>query len=104
MFSIIIPTFNNLNYVKILLSSLKKNSSQDHEIIFHVNEGSDGTLDYLNKNNLKYTFSKANVGLCTATNIAASKSFCLNFEYNVCSNFCSIIIKINFFIRICIFF
>ena len=74
MFSIIIPTFNNLNYVKILLSSLKKNSAQDHEIIFHVNEGSDGTLDYLNKNNLKYTFSKSNVGLCTATNLAASKS------------------------------
>ena len=46
MFSIIIPTFNNLNYVKILLSSLKKNSAQNHEIIFHVNEGSDGTLDY----------------------------------------------------------
>jgi len=74
MFSIIIPTFNNLDYVKILLSSLKKNSTQDHEIIFHVNEGSDGTLDYLNKNNLKYTFSKSNVGLCTATNLAASKS------------------------------
>ena len=74
MFSIIIPTFNNLNYVKILLSSLKKNSAQNHEIIFHVNEGSDGTLDYLNKNNLKYTFSKNNVGLCTATNLAASKS------------------------------
>ena len=74
MFSIIIPTFNNLNYVKILLSSLKKNSAQNHEIIFHVNEGSDGTLDYLNKNNLKYTFSKSNVGLCTATNLAASKS------------------------------
>ena len=74
MFSIIIPTFNNLDYVKILLSSLKKNSTQNHEIIFHVNEGSDGTLDYLNKNNLKYTFSKSNVGLCTATNLAASKS------------------------------
>ena len=74
MFSIIIPTFNNLNYVKILLSSLKKNSSLSHEIIFHVNEGSDGTLDYLNKNNFKYTFSKNNVGLCTATNLAVSKA------------------------------
>ena len=74
MFSIIIPTFNNLNYVKILLSSLKKNSAHNHEIIFHVNEGSDGTLDYLNTNNLKYTFSKSNVGLCTGANLAASKS------------------------------
>ena len=50
MFSIIIPTFNNLDYVKILLLSLKKNSTLNHEIIFHVNEGSDGTINFLNKN------------------------------------------------------
>ncbi len=74
MFSIIIPTFNNLDYVKILLLSLKKNSTLNHEIIFHVNEGSDGTINFLNKNNYKYTFSKKNLGLCTGTNLAASKA------------------------------
>ena len=44
MFSII-PTFNNLDYLKLCLDSIKKNSEYNHEIIVHVNDGSDGTLD-----------------------------------------------------------
>jgi len=47
--SIIIPTFNNLNYLKLFLSSIKNNSSFKHEIILHINEGSDGTLEYAKK-------------------------------------------------------
>ena len=50
MFSIIIPTYNNIEYLKLCLRSLKKNSFFDNEIIIHVNEGIDGTLDYLKKN------------------------------------------------------
>ena len=49
MFSILIPTFNNLNYLKICIESLTKNSNFNHEIIVHVNEGTDGTIEYLNK-------------------------------------------------------
>ena len=49
MFSIIIPTYNNLSYLKLCLDSLKKNSNQKHEIILHVNDGSDGTLDFIKK-------------------------------------------------------
>ena len=45
MFSILIPSFNNLNYLKTCIKSLKKNSKFDHQLIVHVNEGSDGTLD-----------------------------------------------------------
>jgi len=74
MFSIIIPTFNNLEYLKLCLRSLKKNSSYNNEIIIHVNEGSDGSLDFVTKNNLIHTYSKNNVGLCTAVNTAAKKS------------------------------
>ena len=44
MFSIIIPTFNNLEYLKLCLKSIQKNSKFDHEIIVHINEGNDGTL------------------------------------------------------------
>ena len=33
MFSIIIPTFNNLNYLKITCKSIKKNSRLNNEII-----------------------------------------------------------------------
>ena len=64
MFSIIIPTFNNLDYVKILLLSLKKNSTLNHEIIFHVNEGSDGTINFLNQ----YTKAEWNLSLKYAVN------------------------------------
>ncbi len=71
MFSIIIPTFNNLSYLKLCLKSLEKNSSQEHEIIIHINEGSDGSLDYIKDNNIKYTFSKKNIGLCSALNTAS---------------------------------
>ena len=74
MFSIIIPTFNNLNYLKLCINSIKKNSRYNHEIIIHINEGTDGTLDYVKKNDLKYTYSKENSGLCTGTNLAASKA------------------------------
>ena len=52
MFSIIIPTLNNLKYLKNCINSIKKNSKFKHEIIPHVNIGNDGTLDYLNELNL----------------------------------------------------
>jgi len=71
MFSIIIPTYNNLNYLKICLESIKKNSEYNHEIILHINEGSDGTLDLIKKNNYKFSFSKINKGVCIAFNEAA---------------------------------
>ena len=46
MISIVIPTFNNLDYLKLCIQSIKKNSRFNHEIKLHVNDGSDGTLEY----------------------------------------------------------
>ena len=63
--SIIIPTFNNLDYLKFFLRSLKINSTFDHEIILHINDGSDGTLKYALDNNIKHTYSENNIGLCS---------------------------------------
>ena len=74
MFSILIPSYNNLNYLKLCLNSILKNSINNHEIIIHVNEGSDGTLKYVKDKKLKYTFSNKNVGLCTAINKSAKIS------------------------------
>jgi glycosyltransferase involved in cell wall biosynthesis len=70
--SIIIPTFNNLDYLKFFLRSLKINSTFDHEIILHINDGSDGTLKYALDNNIKHTYSKTNIGLCSSMNKAYS--------------------------------
>tara|TARA_B110000259_G_scaffold175400_1_gene210598 strand:- start:300 stop:1139 length:840 start_codon:yes stop_codon:yes gene_type:complete len=74
MFSVIIPTYNNINYLKICIDSLKKNSKFDHEIIVHINEGVDGTLEYIKKNNLIYTYDEKNSGVCVAFNKAVKKS------------------------------
>ena len=74
MISIIIPTYNNIQYLKILLSSIKKNSVYNHEIILHVNEGTDGTLDFVKNQKIKHTYTKNNVGLCTAINLAAAEA------------------------------
>ncbi len=70
MLSIVIPTFNNLDYLKLCLMSLKKNSKYQHEIIIHINDGSDGTLTYIKSQNIKYTYSKNNIGLCSGINSA----------------------------------
>ena len=36
-FSIIIPTFQNYQYLSLCIKSIQKNSSFDHEIIVHLN-------------------------------------------------------------------
>jgi len=68
MFSVIIPTFNNINYLKLCILSLKKNSKYNHELIFYINEGTDGTLDYLKKTDYKFSYSNINKGVCVAFN------------------------------------
>ena len=68
MFSVIIPSFNNLELLKICLNSLK--FFFNNEIIIHVNEGIDGTLEFLDKENYNYTFKKYNAGVCVAFNEA----------------------------------
>jgi glycosyltransferase involved in cell wall biosynthesis len=74
MFSIIVPTFNNLEYLKLCLKSLKKNSKYNHEIIIHINEGTDGTLEFLKNENFITTYSRENAGVCVAFNEAAKKA------------------------------
>jgi len=72
MFSIVIQTFNNLEYLKICINSIKKNSTHNHEIRLHINDGSDGTLDFARMNNFFYTHSNNNIGLCSSINLIGS--------------------------------
>ena len=74
MFSIIIPTLNNLDYLKLCIKSLRVNSSYNHQIIPHVNIGEDGTVDFLEKENIEYTFTKHNAGICEGMNMASKKA------------------------------
>lgn len=69
--SIVVATYNNLEFLKFFLSSLKKNSKYEHEIILHINDGSDGTLKYAKEYKILYTYSVNNIGLCSSINKAA---------------------------------
>ena len=73
-FSIIIPTFQNYKYCKLTIDSIKKNSSYNHEIIVHLNGNDEQTEKFLIKNDLVYTKSPDNIGLCSGVNLAAKKS------------------------------
>lgn len=74
MLSIILPTYNNIRYLKLCIKSIKKNSKYNHEIILHINEGTDGTLEYAKKNELKFSYSAINNGICIGCNNAAKLS------------------------------
>ena len=71
-FSIVIPTWNNLSYVQLCVESIRKNSRYSHQIILHVNDGSDGTLAWAREQQLDHSYSSENVGICYAVNAAAS--------------------------------
>lgn len=73
LFSIFIPSWNNLPFLKICVDSIRKNSAYPHQIIVHVNDGSDGTLDWVRRQGLDYTHSDENVGLCLAMNMMRTK-------------------------------
>ena len=71
-FSILIPTWNNLKYLQYCVGSIRKNSRFPHQVILHINEGSDGTRDWAEAQKLDYSFSQENSGICFAMNAAAS--------------------------------
>jgi len=68
-FSVLIPSWNNLPYLKNCIKSIKMNSTFKHQIIVHINEGKDGTLDWIKEQaDVDYTFSEKNIGLCYGLN------------------------------------
>jgi len=70
-FSILIPSWNNLPYLKFCVESLRENSSVDHEIILHLNDGSDGSRKWAESEGIPHTQSDQNVGICKALNRAS---------------------------------
>ena len=71
-FSIVIPTWNNLPYLKLCVASLRRHSAYPHELLVHVNAGTDGTLAYVQDEKLQFTHTPTNVGVCRAVNQAAA--------------------------------
>ena len=71
MFSIIIPTWNNLALLQLCIRSIRQNSAHAHQIIVHVNDGSDGTLEWVREQGITHTATPQNIGICLAVNEAA---------------------------------
>lgn len=72
-YSVMIPSWNNLAYLRICYEGLKENSSSLSEKVFILNEGSDGSIDYLkslNDDSITILHSKTNIGICYALNLA----------------------------------
>ena len=74
MFSIVIPTLNNIDYLKLCIKSIKNNSNFNHEIIIHANQGTDGTIEFLKNEKIKYSYTKYNAGICEGVNLASKLS------------------------------
>ncbi|RHJ84849.1 glycosyltransferase family 2 protein [Parabacteroides sp. AM08-6] len=73
IFSILIPTWNNLDYLKLCLKSIRKNSTFNHQVLVYVNESSDGTAEWLEEQGYEYISNKENVGVCQALNALRTK-------------------------------
>lgn len=72
-FTILIPTWNQLEHLHLLLESLRENSKLKHQIILIVNEGSDGTRKWaLNQADYDVVISPENIGVCLGLNSARS--------------------------------
>lgn len=72
MFSIVIPSWNNLRYLRLCVESLRRHSARAHQILVHVNDGRDGTREWVAREGLEHTASAGNVGICVAVNLAAA--------------------------------
>tara|TARA_B110000027_G_scaffold92691_1_gene97952 strand:+ start:349 stop:1218 length:870 start_codon:yes stop_codon:yes gene_type:complete len=69
-FSIIIPTFNNADYLELCINSILKNSFYKHQLIVHINGLDKATEILLSKKKISYTKTEINVGLCSGVNMA----------------------------------
>lgn len=71
-FSILIPSWNNLACLQLCIRSIKQNSVYGHQIIVHINEGTDGTKEWILKQpDIDYSISDKNIGVCYALNICS---------------------------------
>ncbi len=97
MYSIIIPSHKNPEYLKLCIESIIKNSYyKTHQICVHLDGYDKESIDYLNIKDLNYTMSKNNIGVPRSFNILADTSiykelifahddfyFTKNWDYNL---------------------
>ena len=72
VFSILIPSWNNLPYLKLCVRSLREHSTIPLQIIVHVNESTDDTLAWVQAEKIDHTFTSVNAGVCWSLNAAST--------------------------------
>ncbi len=91
-FSILIPSWNNLEYLQLCIESIRQNSAYPHQIIVFVNDGKDGTLAWVQaQQDIDFLHSANNVGVCYALNacrklVATEYILYMNDDMYVCPN------------------
>lgn len=68
IFSILIPTWNNLDFLKLCIESIRKNSFFNHQILVYSNESNEEIDNYLESNSIEFIKNSKNVGICIALN------------------------------------
>lgn len=72
VFSILIPSWNNLKYLQLCIRGIREHSTFPHQIIVIINEGTDGTADWVtSQTDLSYIYSPTNLGICVGLNEGA---------------------------------
>jgi glycosyltransferase involved in cell wall biosynthesis len=72
IFSILIPSWNNLGFLKLCIASIQQHSRFQHQIIVIANEGRDGTLEWLKASGLDFIHAAENIGICFGLNACRS--------------------------------
>lgn len=69
LFSILIPSWNNLPYLQNCVSSILRHSEFPQQVIVMINEGADGTLEWVKSQpELDYVYAPENIGICYGLN------------------------------------
>lgn len=71
-FSIIIPTWKNLDYLDLAYRGIVRNSAVDHEVIVFFNEFDSECEKWLEGRRVLHASSPENLGVCAAVNRASS--------------------------------
>ena len=72
-FSLLIPSWNNLEYLKLCIGSIRKHAHFNHQIIVLINEGKDGSREWVQQQeDLDYVIADQNIGICYGLNVCRS--------------------------------
>ena len=71
LFSILVPSWNNLPFLRLCLESLRRHGSVPSQIIVIANEATDGTLEFLKTQpDVDFIHAPQNIGICFGLNAA----------------------------------